>query len=100
MGEESVKFCVGGVSCLMCLLVTIMIWIIAGAGTIEPIEYGLVYSKTGKSIVASEGVKTGGWYFIGWFHRFITFPATQVNMDFTTFKGAKYRPIQCFDKSG
>ncbi len=100
MGEESAK-CIGGsISCIMCLLVVGMIWTIAGAGTVEPVEYGIVYAKVDKSIVLSEGIKTGGWYFIGWFHKFITFPATQVNMDFTTFKGAKYRPVQVYDKGG
>lgn len=76
MGEETCKIVTGGVSCLMCILVVVMIWIIAGAGTVEPVEYGIVYAKVDKSIVLKEGVKTGGWYYIGWFHKFITFPAT------------------------
>lgn len=45
MGEDTFKVICGGVSCLMCVLVTVMIIVIVGAGTIEPIEYGIVKGK-------------------------------------------------------
>ena len=90
----------GGVACVMCILVFVMIIVIGGAGTIEPVEYGIIYNKFSKSIDKFEGVKTGGWYYIGWTNNFITFPVTQVNMDFTTYRNAKYRPIKVYDKGG
>jgi len=66
----------GGLACAMCIAVLVMIIILGGAGTIEPVEYGIIYSKFDKSIDVGEGVKTGGWYFIGWTKNFFTFPAT------------------------
>jgi hypothetical protein len=40
----------GGVACVMCILVLVMIIVIGGAGTIEPVEYGIVYNKLSKQI--------------------------------------------------
>ena len=62
------------------------------AGTVEPIEYGLKYNTLSKNIDNS-GVYEGGWYIIGPFNKFISFPRTQVNVDFATFANSKKGPI-------
>ena len=57
-------------------------------GTVEPIEYGIVYNAITKSVNA-DTVYPGGWYFIGPVMSFITFPSTLVNIDFAEFDGAR-----------
>jgi hypothetical protein len=44
-------------------------------GTVEPIEYGIVYNAITKT-VDTDNVYPGGWYFIGPVMSFVTFPAT------------------------
>jgi len=36
---------------------------------------------------------SGGWYLIGPINNFITFPATNVNIDFAAFPGAKSKSL-------
>jgi hypothetical protein len=48
--EDTFKYVCGGISCLMCLLVSIMVIIVIGAGTIEPVEYGIVKGKFSQKI--------------------------------------------------
>jgi hypothetical protein len=55
-----------------------------------------VYSSLTKKIDSSQ-VYAGGWYFLGPFSSFMTFPATLVNIDYSNFKGSKYPPIACRD---
>ena len=99
MGDKFAYVCCG-ISLLMCVLVSVMIIIIVGAGTIEPIEYGIVKGKLTQQIDEEAGVYKGGWYFIGWTNNFVIFPAHQVNMDFTTYRGAKYKPLKVIDGGG
>jgi len=73
-----------------------LIVVLMSIATVEPIEYGLVYSSLTKK-VDSGNVYAGGWYFLGPFSSFINFPATLVNMDYTDFPGHKYQPITCRD---
>lgn len=56
-------------------MITILVLIFC-AGTVEPIEYGLVYSKLSKNIDTSAGVYEGGWYLIGPMNNFLSFPRT------------------------
>ena len=64
------------------------------AGTVEPIEYGLVFSTLSKNIDASAGVYEGGWYIIGPVNKFLSVPRTQVNVDFSELPGSKQKPVQ------
>ena len=68
-------------------------------GTVEPIEYGIVYNAITKSVNA-ESVYPGGWYFIGPVMSFITFPSTLVNIDFTEYPDAQSRPLVVKDNDG
>jgi len=68
-------------------------------GTVEPIEYGIVYNSITKT-VNTEHVYKGGWYFIGPIQSFFVFPSTLVNIDFTTWKSADHPPIEVKDKIG
>lgn len=74
-----------GLSCLVCIFFLVLIIVLVGVGTVEPTEYGIIYNKFSKQVNKEEGVKPGGWYWIGWTNNFIMFPATQVNMDFTNY---------------
>lgn len=96
--QKSVLGC--GLSCLVCILFVILIVVLVGVGTVEPIQYGIIYNKLSKEVNKAEKVKPGGWYWIGWTNNFIYFPATQVNMDFTNYPKAKYRPILMKDQQG
>lgn len=78
------------------VLVVSIIVIIFCAGTVEPIEYGLVYSKISKNIDTSAGVYEGGWYLIGPMSSFLAFPRTQVNVEFSNNSGSKQRPVRVF----
>jgi len=90
----------GGLCCLVCILFVVLIIVLVGVGTVEPIQYGIIYNKFSKKVNTEEGVKPGGWYWIGWTNNFIYFPATQVNMDFTSYKNSKYDPIKLKDQQG
>jgi hypothetical protein len=76
--------------CCCCAIVSIIV-IVAGlafcAGTVEPIAYGLKYNSISKNI-AEQTVYDGGWYIIGPFNKFIQFPKTQINVDFSDLKGS------------
>jgi len=88
-----------GVGCGVCLLVTILIFVLVSIGTVEPIEYGIKYNAITKSVDPTK-VYTGGWYFIGVFNSFETFPSTLVNMDFASYPGAVAKPIDAKDSDG
>ena len=79
-------------ACGCCATVAAIVIAIAGlaycAGTVEPIQYGLKYNTLSKNIDATAGVYEGGWYIIGPFNKFIQFPRTQVNVDFTDLAGS------------
>lgn len=88
-----------GIGCGICSLLTLLIFILVSIGTVEPIEYGIIYNSLTKK-VDTETIYPGGWYFIGPINSFITYPATLVNMDFTDYDGANARPIIVKDKDG
>jgi hypothetical protein len=68
-------------------MLVILIIVLISIGTVEPIEYGIVYNAISKKVDV-ETVYPGGWYFIGPVNSFITFPSTLVNLDFTDFPGS------------
>ena len=76
-------------------MITILVLIFC-AGTVEPIEYGLVYSKLSKNIDTSAGVYEGGWYLIGPMNNFLSVPRTQVNVEFSNNAGSKQKPVKVF----
>ena len=79
--------------CSICLLIIGLIFLLVSIGTVEPIEYGLVYNSFSKK-VDLENTYQGGWYLIGPFSSFFTFPATYINIDFTEFPGAQRKPLE------
>ena len=60
--------------------------------TVEPISYGLKYNTISKNIDPSY-VYEGGWYLIGPFNKFLQFPLTQVNVDFSDLPNSKQAPL-------
>lgn len=82
--------CIGG--CSICLAIVILIFVLSGVDTIEPTEVGIKYNSLSKSVDYSY-IYSGGWYWLGLTNSFFTFPATVVNVDFTTFAGANRSPI-------
>ena len=88
-----------GVGCGVCVLITTLIFILCSIGTVEPIEYGIKYNAISKKIDVSQ-VYTGGWYFIGIFNTFETFPSTLVNMDFADYPDAISKPLSVKDSDG
>ena len=77
-GIVSIALVVGGVA-----------W---SAGTVEPIEFGLKYNSISKSVDESR-TYPGGWYLIGPFNTFITYPSTNINVDFSDLAGSKSPPL-------
>lgn len=96
MANSSVICCIG---CGICALLVTLVVLLLSIGTVEPIEFGIVYNSITKSVKTDE-VKSGGWYLIGPFNQFFTFPATLVNVDFTEFIGANRPPLQLKDSDG
>ena len=93
---DSKFICIG---CSICATIIILIIFLLSIGTIEPIEYGIVYNSITKK-VDTENVYQGGWYLIGPVSSFYTFPSTLVNMDFTEFPDAKSKPLLVKDNDG
>jgi uncharacterized membrane protein len=87
------------IACGICWLLVALIVLLLSIGTVEPIEYGIVYNAITKS-VSADTVYPGGWYFIGPVMSFITFPSTLVNIDFTEFPDAQSRPLTVKDNDG
>lgn len=85
--------------CGVCVLITTLIFVLCSIGTVEPIEYGIKYNAVTKKIDPSQ-VYTGGWYFIGIFNTFETFPSTLVNMDFADYPDAISKPLSVKDSDG
>jgi len=81
--------CIG---CTICTLLVGLILLLVSIGTVEPIEYGIEYNSISKKI-DMENVYGGGWYMIGPFTSFITFPATHVNIDWSTYDQAQRGPL-------
>ena len=76
----------------MCICSLVVIGLAIGitawsTNTVEPIEYALNYSTLSKSVDTSK-VYSGGWYVTGPMNSFITFPAINCNVDFTTYAKA------------
>lgn len=84
---------------ILCIFITIIIIISACVDTIEPIEYGVKYNNIDKKIDDST-IYDNGWYFLSPTSSFITFPKTQVNLDFNEFSGAAAAPLQLKDNIG
>ena len=91
------KVCVAATS--ICVLLVILIFMLISIGTVEPIEFGIIYNAITKK-VDTENVYPGGWYLIGPFNSFIVFPSTQVNMDFTEYPDAQSKPLVVKDSDG
>jgi len=72
------------IGCSVCMLTALFIFILCSVGTVEPIEYGIKLNTITKTY-DKENVHTGGWYYIGVFSEFLTFPATLVNIDFSSY---------------
>lgn len=87
------------IACGICWLLIALILMLMSIGTVEPIEYGIVYNAITKSVNA-DSVYPGGWYFIGPVMSFITFPSTLVNLDFTEFPDAQSMPLVVKDNDG
>lgn len=85
--------------CGICILLVFLIIFLASIGTVEPIEYGIVYNSITKKVNA-DTVYPGGWYFIGPVMSFITFPSTLVNLDFTDYPDAQSKPLVVKDNDG
>ena len=82
----------GGVQCgiictIVCLLVGLIVLLVS-IGTVEPIEYAIEYNSITKK-TNEENVYSGGWYLIGPFTSFLTFPATMVNIDWSDSPGSQ-----------
>lgn len=77
-----------GCCCTIVVLVLAIVGIAFCAATVEPIAYGLKYNTLSKNI-DNTTVYDGGWYIIGPFSKFLQFPSTQVNIDFSTLPGSK-----------
>jgi hypothetical protein len=88
-----------GIGCGVCCLLTVLIIVLVSVGTVEPIEYGIVYNSLTKKVDTAK-VYPGGWYFIGPIQNFITYPSTLVNVDFTDYPGAEGRPMEVKDSNG
>ena len=87
-----------GIGCCCCLTLVGIILALVSIKTVEPIEYGIKYNSISKTV--DDEVYSGGWYMIGPQYSFITFPATLVNIDFTSFPGAQHGPISVKDAGG
>ena len=59
-----------GVVCGICWLLIVLIVLLVSIGTVEPIEYGIVYNAITKKVDTAT-VYTGGWYFVGIFNSFV-----------------------------
>ena len=88
-----------GIGCGICCLLVVLLIVIASVGTVEPIEYGIVYNSITKS-VNTNAVYAGGWYFIGPIQSFFVFPSTMINIDFTDFPDAQHPPMEVKDSIG
>jgi hypothetical protein len=80
-----------GLCCTVTTLIVAVAIIAFGAGTVEPIAYGLKYNSLSKNI-DSDTVYDGGWYLMFPTNSFIQYPATQVNIDFADYPNAKAKP--------
>lgn len=87
------------IGCTICWLLVFLIIILISIGTVEPIEYGIVYNAITKK-VDTETIYPGGWYFIGPVDSFIVFPATLVNLDFSEYENAQSKPLIVKDSDG
>ena len=76
-----------------------LILLLVSIGTIEPIEYGISYNSISKK-TDEDKVYPGGWYMIGPFTSFLTFPSTLVNIDWTYYTGAQRTPLTVRDNDG
>ena len=89
-------FSENGGACLACgcgtLFVVAFCLLVLSFSAIEPLQYGLHFSKFSNKIV-DEKVREGGLYFIGLGHSFITFPRQAVTIDFANDPTAKNLPL-------
>jgi hypothetical protein len=81
-----------------CTLFALIIFLVSIA-TIEPIEYGIKYNSITKK-TDEDNVYPGGWYAVGPFASFLTFPSTLVNIDWTDYSGAQRSPLTVRDNDG
>jgi len=81
-----------GIGCSICALIVVLVVLLVSIGTVEPIEYGLKYNSISKK-TDNDNVYSGGWYMIGPFNSFLSFPATLVNADYSNYPDAQMAPI-------
>jgi hypothetical protein len=78
-------------ACYCCTTVVVLVLALIGlyisASTVEPISYGLKYNKLSKNVDGTT-VYEGGWFFIGPLSKFIQYPRTQQNIDFSDLPGS------------
>jgi len=76
----------------------------ASFSRVGPLEYGLHFSNWNNKMVMNDAgtvdVYTGGRYFIGLGHTFITFPTNCVTLDFANEPMAKNQPLATRTKDG
>jgi hypothetical protein len=84
---------------LACYIITGIVSIVVligglawSTGTVEPIEYAVKYNSISKSIDDTKAY-AGGWYIIGPFNSFVTYPATNLNIDFSDLPNSKAAPL-------
>ena len=72
------------ISCIvLCLLV---IFLLVSMDSLEPLQYGLTYSKFSKKVGTE--VYESGRYLIGPFNSFIVYPANLITVEFSTHRNA------------
>ena len=88
----------------MSLLLTALGLFSASFSRVGPLEYGLHFSNWNNKMVLNDAgsvdVHTGGRYFIGLGHTFVTFPTNCVTLDFANEPGAKNAPLATRTKDG
>ena len=81
------------------MLLVGLIVLLVSIGTVEPIEFAIEYNSITKK-TNEDQVYAGGWYLIGPFTSFFTFPATLVNIDWSEYPGSQRGPLQKVKDSG
>lgn len=70
--------------CGFTALVLFNVLVVAGIGSLEPLQYGLTVNWITRQ-VNQEGTYQGGRHWIGPWNSFVPFPSTVVNLEFSTF---------------
>lgn len=90
---EGKYFCFG-ILALVCVILFACSW-----DTVEPTEWGIKYNTLSRQLSA-EKVYTGGRYFVWIFTRFINFPSTLINIEFSERETSDSGPLNTRTKEG